>query len=379
MQPLDLNLSSRPFRNNTLLWVGHVTAALLLLAFTVWSVTTYRENARRLDQLNTELGTTENEFRQLELRDKRAREAVAKVDIDTLDVQTAKANQVIDWQAFSWTRLFNRMAEVQPNDVKMIAIRPIFRTNRRSGEGGPDPTASVAKGVPVVVEGVGKNDEAFYKMQDALLGNLHFNRVDPERLVRTTSGEYLFKLRFFYEPDVELLAGLDEEEAARLAEVAPDEVDAPDATDAADATEEGASDETADPPAEAEPDVAADGAADGAEGDDGANGEAAGETGGTAEAHAGAEPAGRVGAAPPAHATPDPRDGTAAGAPRRQTRPTRRGLPPRGIKAKEVDDSWTPPNAPPTEPAAATDEEDERDEPNGTDDGKPDAPDGDMP
>lgn len=34
MLTLDLNLASRPFRNNTLLWGGYGLTALLLLAFT---------------------------------------------------------------------------------------------------------------------------------------------------------------------------------------------------------------------------------------------------------------------------------------------------------------------------------------------------------
>jgi hypothetical protein len=216
MPALDLNLASRPFKNNTLLWLGHCAGIVLLIAFTFWSARNYREHSRLLDELNDFLGTTENQFQQLELRDQHARRAIAEFDLEALEIQAGKANQVIDWQAFSWTRLFNRMAEVQPNNVKMIAIRPIFRTGRRAVEGElagePQP-----QGVPVLVEGIGRNDEAYYELQDALLASPHFSRVDPERLVRTASGEYLFKLRFLYLPELAPSSDPEAEAAAQVA------------------------------------------------------------------------------------------------------------------------------------------------------------------
>jgi hypothetical protein len=201
MQSIDLNLASRPFKNNTLLWVGHCTAILLLMMFTVWNVRTFREHSRMLDALRAQLGTTESEFQLLDLRDQRARSQISSFDMETLAIQAYRANQVIDWQAFSWTRLFNRMAQVQPYDVKMVAIRPIFHGGQREVEratGEPRP-----EGVPVLIEGIGKNHEAVFELHDSLQADPYFSRVYPERMNRIPGGEILFKLRFVYLPERE--------------------------------------------------------------------------------------------------------------------------------------------------------------------------------
>ena len=49
-QPIDLNLSSRPFRNNTLPWIALVGSCLLLLGFTYWNTSSYREHNRLLSE-----------------------------------------------------------------------------------------------------------------------------------------------------------------------------------------------------------------------------------------------------------------------------------------------------------------------------------------
>ena len=46
--------------------------------------------------------------------------------LEKLTVQSLKANEVIEWKAFSWTRLFNLMEQIQPWDIRMTSIRPIF-------------------------------------------------------------------------------------------------------------------------------------------------------------------------------------------------------------------------------------------------------------
>src|SRR6185295_8476362 len=52
MQPLDRNLASRPFRNNTLPWPGLAALTVALLVFTWWNATSWlsveeRVQARR--------------------------------------------------------------------------------------------------------------------------------------------------------------------------------------------------------------------------------------------------------------------------------------------------------------------------------------------
>jgi Tfp pilus assembly protein PilN len=201
MQSLDLNLATRPFRNNTLLWIGYSLAVVLLGVFTAWNVMAYQEHRTKLRELRADIESFDVQEQQLEVRGRRAQNAIDKYDLVQLGMQADKANEVIEWKAFSWTRLFNRMTDIMPYDVKMTAIRPIFRLRGRNRADELDVQAAGA--IPVSVEGLGKNFEAVFSFQNALLASRYFGRVEPGKLRRTEDKrELLFELRFLYYQDV---------------------------------------------------------------------------------------------------------------------------------------------------------------------------------
>ena len=120
MQPLDLNLATRPFRNNTLLWTGYGVASLLFVVFTYWNVTSFYEHRRLLRESQDETTSAVNLRRELNKRNVDANRATkTEYDIPGLEVQAEKANEVIEWKAFSWTKLFNRMEQAQPWNVRL--------------------------------------------------------------------------------------------------------------------------------------------------------------------------------------------------------------------------------------------------------------------
>lgn len=213
MQSLDLNLASRPFKNNTLLWAGYLTATVALVAFSVWNVFSWRENVEGLADLEGRVSNIETRMRELDRREMAAQRGIEGYDLKSLAIQTAKANQVIDWKAFSWTRLFNLMERIQPYDVRMTSIRPVFRAQRRLDQLGmvTDPSQQT---VPVSVEGLAKNFRAVRDLQQALMADIHFGRVLPERLQKTDQNEYVFQLTFLYEPDAQAPEGEPAEGAA---------------------------------------------------------------------------------------------------------------------------------------------------------------------
>ena len=51
MQAIDLNLSTRPFKNDTLVWVGLVVGALVLGLASWWNVTRWSEHRTLLADL----------------------------------------------------------------------------------------------------------------------------------------------------------------------------------------------------------------------------------------------------------------------------------------------------------------------------------------
>ena len=194
MQPLDLNLASNPFRNNTLLWLGYGSATLLLATFSVWNVMTFFDYGARLRELRDTVGTFESQRLDLETRGKRALDGIRRFDVSSLELQAAKANEVIEWKAFSWTRLFNTLEEVQPNHVRMSSVRPIFSV----AQGAADEAESGGAGMPVALEGVARSYDDFTALEHAMQEDPNFGRVEPDRLTRTESGEIVFQMHVWY-------------------------------------------------------------------------------------------------------------------------------------------------------------------------------------
>jgi len=199
MLALDLNLASRPFKNNTLLWAGYASGLVLLAGLSVWNVFSWWDHARQLDELRQTVGSIEGQMESLDQRERRARQGIAGFDVKALGIQAFKANEVIAWRVFSWTRLFNLMEQIQPNDVRMSSIRPLFRAGRRAEELGTE-GVTAEQAVPVSVQGLAKNYNAFLELQQALLASGQIDGVFPERMHHADSGEVLFDLTFIYKP-----------------------------------------------------------------------------------------------------------------------------------------------------------------------------------
>jgi hypothetical protein len=197
MQRLDLNLASNPFRNNVLLWLSYGTATLLVLTFTVWNTLTYVDYAGRLAELRDTVGNFENRRVDLETRERRALRGIDSIDIEALELQAAKANHVIARKAFSWTRLFNSLESLQPYQVRMNGVRPIFG-DTELGESADEGEVGM---MSVAIEGTARDIYVFTELEQALQEDPQFGRVLPQRLNRTDTGEILFQLRFLYYPE----------------------------------------------------------------------------------------------------------------------------------------------------------------------------------
>jgi hypothetical protein len=119
-------------------------------------------------------------------------------DLSVLSVQSAKANDVIDRKAFSWTRLFNRMEQAQPWNVYMVSMRPLFRRERTAPTG---PEGASAFGIPIAVEGYAKSLHALFDFEQAVFDDPYFAYPEPERHAPNDQGEILFTMRFLYYPE----------------------------------------------------------------------------------------------------------------------------------------------------------------------------------
>lgn len=190
MQPLDLNLASRPFRNNTLPWAGLAVLAVGLLVFTWWNVTSWLSVEEQMQARRSMLEDVKSRHDRCDLRERKADAALKKSDVGYLRVQAERANAVIARKALSWTRLLNILEKVQPYEVRMTRISPIYVMSDGVPEGA----------VPVSVRGFSREIRAFLEFERSLLFDSHFDRVEPEQSSLDESGELEFQLSFLYYP-----------------------------------------------------------------------------------------------------------------------------------------------------------------------------------
>lgn len=200
MRAVELNLASRPFRNNTPLWTAHGILLAMVLGFTAWNVRTALESGRNLEALQADLGSSERQLAELEKRDAAAIAGARAFDLKTLQVQADKANDIILRRGLSWTRLFNTLEKVVPYEVRMTAVRPIYGAGEAASS---SHRGKVFEGtVPVDVEGLAQSFESFLEFERSLIVDPHFANVEPIRSESSPgASEVKFQLRFLYDPD----------------------------------------------------------------------------------------------------------------------------------------------------------------------------------
>lgn len=198
---LELNLASRPFRNNVPIWIAHVVVAAGVAGFSAWNVHSFLDSGKKLAALQADIGSTEQRLAELDRRDQEALAGIRVFDAKTIDEQAGKANDILQRRGFSWTRLFNLFEKIVPYEVRMTAIRPIYGT--REAEVRNRASKSAFSGtVPIDAEGVAQSLEAFLEFERALIMDNHFAEVEPMRTESSPGNpEVKFQLRFLYDPE----------------------------------------------------------------------------------------------------------------------------------------------------------------------------------
>jgi hypothetical protein len=221
MKPLDLNLASRPFRNDTLLAAFFVLMGVLLLTWAVVSPLRYAELLERKEVLRAELQDMRMGTQNF---DQEAREYESKIKtlpLEEMRERSGFAREVLEHRNFSWTTLFNHLEEpgVVPCDVRLMSLRPRYVENVMF----------------IDVRGVSrKGHEGYLDFIRSLQGNPHFYSVNPRNLRKSPENSgYVFDMSFSYfpNPDEALPA-----ELLRELEQVKEEID--DAEDEAAAREE---------------------------------------------------------------------------------------------------------------------------------------------
>jgi Tfp pilus assembly protein PilN len=196
----SLNLARRPFINtrpvtrvSILLWL----LGLLLLFGNVslfWSYLQGSEDKRaQLENLQQEVQRKQQTVNQLE-------ERLASLDLEEQNREVRFLNRQISERTFSWSLLFDRLAQVLPDDVRLTRLAPERKSRRtvREEENEKEPADNR---VQLIIQGESRSDEALYSFVDRLFAHPSFENPNISREAREDKGDVVeFDVQVVYIP-----------------------------------------------------------------------------------------------------------------------------------------------------------------------------------
>ncbi|HVR99687.1 MAG TPA: PilN domain-containing protein [Thermoanaerobaculia bacterium] len=205
-----LNLARRPFVNTRpvvrvalLLWV---LGGLLLLG----NVSLFWRYLSGSGEMRAELDRMEGEVHNERQKSSELRKRIEGYDLGQQNEQVEYLNRKIAERTFSWSLLFDRIAEVLPDNVRLTRLAPTGivaeekggEVVRRSGRKEDDDRALLT------ITGVAKNDEALSRFVDNLYRHPAFEDPNPTQEKREEGGLLEFNLTVYYQPAGVAAAGV---------------------------------------------------------------------------------------------------------------------------------------------------------------------------
>ncbi len=225
MRPAEMNLASRPFvneqpvvRTSALLWILGV--ALLALNVTLY----YRHIEGKGEQQEL---LREADARLIQETDaiERLTAELEQLNLEQQNEQVSFLNTQIALRVFSWSALFDRLAEVVPAAVQMKGISPNI-VEAGSKEQGTRLAESSHEIVKVDLQGTSRSSESVLEMVDALFAHPSFFDPDLTRESFTEGQASSFVLSVLYLPADE--SGEDQTSESELTESVGAEEESPD-------------------------------------------------------------------------------------------------------------------------------------------------------
>jgi Tfp pilus assembly protein PilN len=124
------NLSTRPFYNERAVRAWLAAGAIVVIAATIFNVTSVLRYSRSDTQLAGEASRDEARASDLRQQASRLRATVDPKQIEFASNEARQANALIDRRTFSWTELFNRFETTLPDDVRITTVRPSLDKDR---------------------------------------------------------------------------------------------------------------------------------------------------------------------------------------------------------------------------------------------------------
>jgi Tfp pilus assembly protein PilN len=169
----SLNLARRPFINtrpvtrlSIVLWI----LGLLLLFGNVSLFWSYLSGSA---EKRDELARLEQDVQRQRQTVSELEQSLASLNLEEQNRQVRFLNRMIAERTFSWSLLFDRLAEVLPDDVRLTRLAPQRKSKKaivdedEEGESGDDR-------VRLVIQGFSRSDDGHYRFVDNLFAHPSF-------------------------------------------------------------------------------------------------------------------------------------------------------------------------------------------------------------
>lgn len=193
-----LNMARRPFVNRRpvvrvtiLLWVLSMVF-LLADGFLYWSF--YHDREQRY----TELRSIEAKIEKEQTTGQQLEQRLRGLDLEQQNDQVEFLNRKIGERTFSWSRLFDRLAEILPRRVRLERLSPQSLVKSDRGKRRRQETTDGRVAIGIV--GQSGNDESLLELIDALFASPYFTEPNLQQETRDEQGLIRFNLDVIYRP-----------------------------------------------------------------------------------------------------------------------------------------------------------------------------------
>lgn len=192
LKALHLNLASKPFSDNRLAYIvaGFLAfASLVLLGNNIQTAIQYFSST---EETRAEIALIEKNAEAERVREKSARDRVARVNLKAMNTQVKFINSQLSERAFSWSALLDDLERLIPQDVRLQSLDP-----------------SIGKDGSVVLNllCVSKNEDGLVRLLNAFFADPHFDQPFP-RQEAVQDGLFRFTITVKYSPETFSASGV---------------------------------------------------------------------------------------------------------------------------------------------------------------------------
>lgn len=199
MKPTEMNLASRPFTNEQPVIRSSVLLWILGLALLALNITLYYRHIEGKGELQESLRQTDQRLIEETDAIEHLRGELGQLDLVRQNEQVTFLNSQIALRIFSWSALFDRLAEVVPAAIQMKGISPNIVEAKDADPRGRLGDSSDEM-VKVDLQGTTRSPEAVLELVDALFAHPSFIDPDLTRESFAAGQDNSFALSVFYLP-----------------------------------------------------------------------------------------------------------------------------------------------------------------------------------